>query len=302
MEFEIKNMGLTIAVGGLAFGGVYLALLLLNFNPFTLIPQQTGHGHKFLFSAIGLAIVFGSGVLLEGVSQRLTAQRDNHYDLPILFVEKPFVMLVDNDKKLRFQIFFDVTNDSGNPETWWLKYQPIAQDLMLAVTNDPLTGLYVSNLRARFTNGCPTNAAGWFAVTGKTNYDWCVEQVNNAFYKAKNSVYQNDNYFSELGAIETRKNFMLAMMADLLFLMSAHLLLGLAYVVRKRWRKEPLTFSIRSSRQRLYVAILLAYGIMFYCANLGYQVESSSYNSRVFGYYGTLWSQKDAAAASGTKH
>jgi len=208
---------------------------------------------------------------------------------------------VDSDKDLRFQIFFNVTNEiriNKTPEAiWGLQYNPIAQDLRQGATNDPLVWRYVTQLNdkllenARLTDGC-------FQVVGETNYEACINLVNRIFYNAKNIVYQNDNYFTELGAIEMRKNFVLAILFDFMLLATAHLLLGVVYLARKKYKKMPLELCHWNARGMFYIGFLATYTVMFYCALLAYRVESASYNSRVFGYYATIAIQKNQSFTS----
>lgn len=196
------------------------------------------------------------------------------------------------------------TLSTWSPRPWWV-------DMVAVVVLSFLLGLAAENTSDTLTDGllvCPfgesctrTDALferdGILTSLGRELYDQDDLQqhglivtndlgavANSLYYRAKNTVYRQENYFAELSLVQTRIDFS----RSLAFVSMLFVMVGILETVF-----YPSTGSTANGAQRLpqmkrvggFCAVYVAIGgVGLSC----FVSEEREFNSRVFGYYSTM--------------
>ncbi|MDI1311785.1 hypothetical protein [Prosthecobacter sp.] len=133
MDFELKHLGQTLAIGGFA---IYAILYLLRICRERWVPQffctqddensrpkglNKRSNNKFETTAIYLSMVLAAGIVVEDISKNIVSWRDD----PLTSVLKDKIgknikewlndWVLDKDSELRFRSLFSVSNDPVDP-------------------------------------------------------------------------------------------------------------------------------------------------------------------------------------------
>lgn len=283
MDLALKDLGQTLAVGMFAvFGLVYSVTLFSASWKQRVVNTLTGR-HKLHQTGMILALVFATGVLIEDLSKNYTAERVDD-DILFKISSAVFNFVVDTDRDLRLRSFVSVHNSAND----YLEFSPapVYESLMSfdhtderftrnknALTNIPSTGCRLEREQKKCRR-----------VEGETRINHQANLINQMYYDAKNRVYQESTYFTELQEIEKRLNF--ARSLTFLCLGYAIIFLGLlaaSYVPSKN------EFCIKlNQKQRVIFFILCVYTLGTFLAKESFRSETINYNLRVFGYYASL--------------
>jgi ABC-type Fe3+ transport system permease subunit len=116
---------------------------------------------------------------------------------------------------------------------------------------------------------------------------WRIQEI---YYRAKNIVYAEDNYFHELQELYARLGFVRSM---LFVAIAASLAVFVASVVRlyRLWKRHVLSDGNEDTLRRAITGILAA--LLTAClaillAKSAYLSEEQNYNNRVYGYFDTV--------------
>jgi hypothetical protein len=271
MQIEIEKLGQTLALGGASLLALNAMLRLLGRRPLQLPFQQAKSDSSLQHAPVFLALILAFGIVLENVSKSFVSDRDFPGLAGGAFTDR----LLDTDKDMRLRSLFHVKKYGA--ETIVAKPRQILKELIEATSASGVGDEALQRLQKHF------NDASELSVAGKDMVGQVKADINTVYYRAKNLVYRQDNYYSELRVIGARMEFLRSM--SFLGFVSA-LATVLIFVLRCGWsvRRRSLP---RSLFAHLFVstAAFLATAVM--CA-VAYRVEGTNYNLRIFGYYSSL--------------
>jgi len=287
VDLAIKDLGQTLAVGVFAIFGLVSLFALSRRASKDEIFKFLNSEHKFYQTALALVVVFATGVLVEDVSKNFAAER---FDDSAIFnvISTTFNYLIDTDKELRLRSLFTVHYSSAQEIE--LSETPIYANLMsvndknqhILKNKDILTAIPVSPcIRNGQRSSCKR-------IQGNAQIRDQANAANQLYYIAKNRVYKESTYFTELQEIEKRINF--ARSLTFLCLVYA-LLFGLLILINLlpgRWALMPTT----RTKRKLIGLVFCFYLVGMFLGRLSFRSETINYNLRVFGYYISLISDE----------
>lgn len=280
MDLALKDLGQTLAVGVFTvFGLVYLATLCKRSWKARISVILTS-SHKLYLSGMILALVFAVGVLVEDVSKNYTAERVD--DSVIFNISSTiFNFVVDTDKELRLRSLFVVHDSSDNYIE--LSHTPIYDSLMAVSHKDQIFIMHKNSLTNIPTSPCISEKEEETCkrVNDKTEMKKQANATNQIYYDAKNRVYHENTYFTELQEIEKRVNF--ARSLTFLCLIYSLLFSVVAILCWLPWKWKFIS-TVRKKR-KFIVLIFGIYVLGILLARISFRSETINYNLRVFGYY-----------------
>jgi hypothetical protein len=224
MELNLTEIGQTLAVGGVVIIGIGIWLRVLfrkNRLPFRLMTDESPY--RFAASVIAIACILGTGILVEDVSKSIVGQPPPkllksmallHYFLP-------------TDEDLRVEAIFErVETDQG------ARWKP--RRLSHEMAERGVFSRYGGNEGAVVEEKIRANDPSPFDGSQ-------VKKVTSAvYYQAKNVLYQQDKYFTELRKIESRVDFARSLCFSCLLLLVAGSLLAVVRI------PEPLLYKLQA--------------------------------------------------------
>ncbi len=292
MDLALKDLGQTLAVGVFAvFGLVYLATLCKP-SWKARVSSILNNSHKLYQFGMILALVFAVGVLIEDVSKNYTAER---VDDSIIFniSSTIFNYIVDTDKALRLRSLFSVHHFSDN----YIEFSPapVYESLKIVNHKDPR---FIRN--KNILTDIPTlpcvdekKIETCQRVKGQTEIKKQADAINQIYYDAKNRVYKENTYFTELQEIEKRVNFA----RSLTFLCLIYSFIFLVFVVLCFLPLKVKFISTAWAKRKFIVLIFGIYVLGTFLARASFRSETFNYNLRVFGYYISLISHNNDDSA-----
>jgi hypothetical protein len=280
MDLELKHLGQTLAVGGFAIFGFFHMISLCKRRWVPAFPFSSEGAHKLHESAMILALIFATGILLEDVSKNIVAER-----WPI---SPLFNYILDTDRELRLRSLFEVNSQSAQHID--IKPNGIYDELSETRHDDTIFQYYWTKVQSAIKSDPKVNKGRRSEIESYTriNGDGQVRDfqawVNGIFYAAKNHVYGKDTYYGELDDIEKRIDFTRSLTAVcMLYSFMYFLLLALSFI-------KPLAafLGVNKAERKIALLICLTYAAGTLLSRSAYQTEQSSYNRRVFGYYNSL--------------
>lgn len=190
MELNLTEIGQTLAVGALLIvvTGVWLSVLFQKpMLPYRLLGEKSPY--KFAASAILLASILALGIIAEDISKSVVGQPPP----TILKSIAQLHVLLPEDAELRSEAVFD-RNDNNVVLPWRAK----------GISHEMADRGVLSRYGGE--KG-PALSAALKAGTKEFRTDDIVPVVGSVFYQAKNVLYQQDKYFTELRRIESRIDF-----------------------------------------------------------------------------------------------
>jgi len=277
MDIELKHLGQTLAIGGLA---VYGVLFLVRVCRTDLVPKFFGATEdKFQLqqTAVYLALIFGAGILLEDVSKNFVAER------PGWFVS-PFQKLLGTDKDLRFSSLFSHQTYTNGVER--LLPSALLCETLQAPPPHAAVAAHYNTVKRYVTNLSDSPAID---LPSAAELASLKDAINNIYYDAKNRVYRQDNYFSELSDMANRLHFTRAFAFLCYVFATIYAIFGLwCFAPRLRSR---LGVSRPEQNKILILAVIYISGALV--SRMAYRSEHVSYDLRVFGYSRSLLIDKD---------
>ncbi len=294
MDLELKELGQTLAIGALTILGLWLLFKSFWYKSISENKLSLKHfiDFSFVLNGIVLALVFAIGILIEDISKHVVAQREP--PRVNLLKYPPLKWSLEIEKSARFSALFDEKNDSvsfkSHAKKWfnsgYLKYF-IGDTVLLS----KLDGNYIKSEKNKLVNelnrDSNTNENILLNVS-KDSLQSLKTQINYHYYNAKDYVFQKDNYYKELNAINTRIDFtrsltflssLLCPFFALIFLISVIIAVNIK------------GFNYRNLRWSLVGLILFFF--LAYFGSLTNAVEMSNFNLRVFGYYEHILKEQD---------
>jgi hypothetical protein len=245
---SLYEVSATLALGGFFLFGTLVIIeigkrdVLKTFLNTYYIPQ-------FFAASLGFSLTFIAGVFLEVLSD------DVAENFTILF--QP----IGTEQKIRTQALLS-TPGLDNRLRYHGEYIRYARCVLTAeevasvekyVKNHPNPGL------AELSKSTPN----------------CAEKlVNDLFYEAKNRVYQDKNYFSDLSELERRIKFLRGVALACFLLLISLIGVGLYRIVSSKKRYWEVTIPITIVLITLYAS-----------ARYAYTQEAKTFAKKVFGYY-----------------
>lgn len=261
MNFELTALGQTLAIGGFALFSIIHLLKILQPRCVPRFISSSDGQLQLQYVPVYLALVFGTGILLEAASKRV-ANRDfpDQYNF--------FANQLDTDQTLRLRSLFyvkdlQVDEDERTEDFAEIKPRAIASELLqLApppgsllehfnwIKNIVEEGSQAVNNKLENNGNNPISAVpctserdkGYFRVSGHKRIVDLLGHVNGLYYAAKNHAYSHDTYFEELSKIEGRVIFARAFAVLCLFLTALYipcsLTLGVVLVINRQRNKH----------------------------------------------------------------
>jgi len=315
MDFEIKELGLTIATGGFALGVIYMILRAWGIDALKDLHETNNSAQTFVVSAIGTISCLVAGLVCESISERIGGGEG------VLAAHPVFSWPVTKNQKLRFRSFFIITNESNISMNF--KFSEVAKSI-LAVTKemDPYMLASTSNLLAGLRCHCQDNYSQANTLDLLTNLDqvhpclagesWCYvigypdayrpggelfcrdgnyqgkmksydeslqaneELVNGVFFKAKNIVHHDPVYVVEMRERELRVNIMRDFLLICYLLFLFHVISFICAFIRTY---VPARFGERSSLKKMSWAskFWAPHGKIFLIYVVGFWLAGISY-------------------------
>ena len=197
MGLELKQFGQTLAVGAFAMLGFWLILRMLKGDLLkNILPSEDRLKQiNLVFNGVLLAFVFAVGIILENFSKHIVAERDP----PIEYVRKLFGYNLRKDKETRFDVLFKQEDENFKPNDFCTRLESESYFNSLP---DYIIKSYLD------TN---TDVNKFRFDTSKINMDKklliATNYLNN---NAKDRVFQENNYYTELIALTSRMDFLRA--------------------------------------------------------------------------------------------
>lgn len=265
MNPEFTSIGLTIAAGALSVLTVFAVLWALRPDLPLRLPLTAKEDATFLGAAVGLALVLALGLIVENLSKSIVGN-------PPPFsaqVWKPISWVLPTDRQLRSD---QVIRVDGNQWKLVRIGKGLARSGAFAMhaPNDIGTSMDQS-----------VHSPDHARSVSITQAMRAAEQV---YYAAKNTLYQDDNYFIELRAIEHR----VAFARSLCFVSILGVLASLGCYLRRLLRHDTLERHIRRASRYKLVMLTLAFVTATAAGRAVYLAEQFNYNVRIYGYYETM--------------
>lgn len=286
MDLELKNLGMTLAIGGFA---VYGILFIIKICRAKWVPRffSVEEGKlQIQHAAVYLALVLATGIILEDVSKNYAARRTN-------FLSTVCNFFVDSDNELRLlSLFKDVELSDTKVK---LTPKPIFRELQLVKPKHLVVEQHLAVINSHIPPGAGISAHSTpCTIDSKQNVEAFRGALDGLFYDAKTLVYRNDNYNKELTDISMRLDFSRAL--TILCLIFAFLYLLFSVFGFVPGLKDFLDIDCNERSKLITLTALYAIGICF--AGAAYRIEQNNYNLRVFGYYISTRLYEDAPAVS----
>ena len=283
MEFDLNDLVQTLAVGGFVLYGLYTLYCVFVPEP---ACGENDPADKSLFGPDGLpikavfvAVCFAIGLIMEGVGSNLpdelTALSNKDQSCWRKLVGK-LTWPVTDSSELRARSLFKVTEIT--PEHFIGEPKPLFKELLQFADPPPQLASYKTNL-----TGGQLNLDNWTNVY-TNDVKGYLRNVDVVFFTAKNRVFREDNYHSELMDLQRRFSFARAFLMSCYFLSVPFAALALLSLCKQRpkWLKLE-----RPLKARIW---LLCGGCVagLFLARAVYIWERGEFNKRVVGYYTSL--------------
>jgi hypothetical protein len=324
MDVEIKELSLTILVGVAFIASVVLSIRLTLNRTFTIklphlfkietengsAPPKTEEILTFAHNVALVVVFLGIGIFLQDYSKSIVAQRSQPIAIAIspidIFVE---LTLPATETTSRLEPFFSerqlVKNRVRSPQrelaaicdNYFRSRRP-SLDVDRTIPADMPISAFAHRMFPRLKDSTDKPSlrglGKMLVVTGnledKSGPIKCSDLmlIEDLYYRAKNIVFQNANYFAELQSIEGKLNFLRGMT----FVAAASWVFysGLVLTAFAKWIFVKLgkwkTIRARGVNSRLpHIGWLLFLVVADYSFNNAYRTEELNFNNRVFGYF-----------------
>lgn len=260
MELDLAGLGLTIAAGAAATLALWWVVTrCADGVPFVpkKLPMATSKELTLLGSALALAGIFGLGMFVENLSKSLVGNP------PPVGARWPFLFWVlpsDTDLRASVVIKQHKTDEWTSTRTG----KRLGSERLFA--------------RSLGAEGAELDQALQASRPG-AEYARRAVELERVFYVAKNHLYQVDNYYSELRAIEQRIAFARSCSAVAIVILAG----GSLFILVVRL--------IRKKKSHLSRDFFLTLGVglsLWWACRIVYVTEQFNYNVRVFGYWSTV--------------
>jgi hypothetical protein len=236
--------------------------------------------------ALGGFFIFGTLIIIEIGKRDVLKKFLNTYYIPHFFAASLGFSLT-----FIAGVFFEVTSDDV-AERFTFLFQPIGTEQKIrtqALLNTPgldnrlrSHGKYIRYARCVLTaeemksiEQCiKAHPNPGLAELSKSTPNCAEKLVNELFYEAKNRVYQDANYFSDLSELGRRIKFLRGVALACFLLLLALIGVGVYRIVSSKKRYWEITIPI--------AVILLA---LYASARYAYTQEAKTFAKKVFGYY-----------------
>lgn len=304
MDLELKEISLTIVTGVAMASSVVLAVRLSGHPDWKIILphlfEQEGEGLRIFRAFVILAVVFGVGVFIEDMAKNAVAHRSPTIPfIPIDLLLPPervsrVASLVDEDtievvsRKCTDTLSKSTTPDEAKDKTA-LDFGSAGRGRLSELG----MRLYIDMKEVKPSQGGLEGAflsLSRFAIGDKAISCLDAWELQEIYYRSKNLVYAEDNYFVELQELYSRLGFVRSM---LFVAIAAALEVLIATIIRfvRLARKQSLSDGSADSLSRANRAVcgtLLIVGIAIVVAKSTYMSEERNYNNRVYGYFDTI--------------
>jgi hypothetical protein len=297
MDFELKHLGQTLALGGFT---IYFLLLLWKViltlwdKPDESAPKRGSHNAphprekgedkinwNMPEAAVFLALALAIGILLEDVAKAGAATRSD-------FLGGYFASVITNDGDLRIRsLLEDIRVRTAPALAVTAKPKPIFTELQNTAPPQPPVGHYFDELRQ--IHAIPSGDDKGLIILKYSNDEPAqfLASVQGAYYTAHNLVYRNANYYTEFTEISDRLEFTRAL-ALLLHVLDAVYIPASVYILAcalccMPWRNHRPRRIFWQGFKILGFALFFAVGMRL--SEFAYEDESILYNLRIFGYY-----------------
>jgi cation transport ATPase len=252
MSLNLTEIGQTLSIGGLVLFGIW-SLVRMNGGKinFDFFPER--QSFVFMLTSVLLAMIFAIGILFEDVSKNIVAER------PIMFEYGALNYILPEDKYMRIVCLSNNKVQDFRSERVTFKPKSLFFELKPKCNKD----LDIENKK---------NIKGEY-VLHKNEFDRIVGSFNNLYYKSKNVVYREDNYFNELIKIEHRLNFI----RSFTFLSFCFVIVSILNVLIFFIKRIHATFTSR-------VIFLCLFVLLMFLGRIAFISEHVNYNLRIYGY------------------
>lgn len=273
MDLELTHIGQTLALGGFVIYSIIWLRKLYGRSGLRSLFHFSREELPLLEMAVAIAIVFATGIIIEDISKDLTSGRNS-------YIGNSLNCVLDSDKELRVKSLFVTDRLSAN-------FADISENSLstsvLRLGSPPDTiKPHIEDLKV-LLKGPKTTIDGreYVAVNGEEQVRKLQDSVNQVYYHAKNSVYQNPTYFNDLNEIATKIDFTRSLLFMCLSFAVVYFVAGGISFIPYISKRYHFTSSRRGSLFK--TGVLFIIGIIF--SGMAYRLESNTYNLHVFGYY-----------------
>ena len=276
MEFNIEELGTTLAVGAyIIFGAEILLLAYFGSNVNRIIKAGERLGAWGSRSLVVVAC-FAIGMITEDLSNKFVDNINWWQEISILPAEN----------ELRSKSLFGKVP----PEKFSDLTQNAAKNRLLSTYG----GKHGEEIEYLINHNDK-------ASLKKIKQNDFFEAANKLYYQAKNAVYLEDNYFAELRRIQVRIDFARSFAIISVILLFTTLILfllklifpnlqldhfpGVKFVKHKKSKTQKISHLQYIERT---IGGVIIFGLLFVIGHSAYSSEEREFNSRVFGYFITL--------------
>jgi hypothetical protein len=274
MDFDLKELGVTLIIGAYCLFGVEVLLYLMyGSNVLIKIEKSTQFSTRALL-ALSVTICFALGMLMEDVSDKFV-DRDTWMQKLVM----SFIPYGQTDDEIKL-----VTLYGNNPG----KIDPLARE----VASRGLLSLYGGRY------GGEVETAIMQDNLHNVSHEKREEAAKRLYYHAKNVVYKEPTYYDELKRIQLRIDFSRSFMGLSAFFVLFTIILAAARTLKltRQWKGKHRrdVKDDEQLRSRLgKLARIGAYAIVFFMVScalgyFSYKAEERQFNSRAFGYFSSM--------------
>lgn len=120
-----------------------------------------------------------------------------------------------------------------------------------------------------------------------------VKRIDMRYYRAKNRVYRNNNYFTELQGIQRRIDFMRALMftsiASIISILIGLILSLIPHLTSKNFgSRNPFIQHCKKLHKIQLIILFVIMTVFWFLTSFTWEHEEEQFDLRVFGYYNSL--------------
>jgi hypothetical protein len=278
MDLDFKSLGNTLSIGCL----FCMCIMLINHLCIAkrLLTLKTSIKRINDYKFIGGLTFFITGVLCEEITESIASDKGGVF-------YQIFNSVADSKSELRLRCLFQFNKYNR------LDPRPVYDDLvgLTKLHGSTLTKIKnMNNMKTEFMNvDIDESAIGQLS-----------KRVDAVYYAAKNIVYKESMYNSELLPLEARLRFLRAVMVILLFAIAAKSALVLLWLIPCRFADRHLLKRLKSdlleklsvrakhaSRKTFVISTIFDLFLLILLAE-AHRSVANEYFSRVFGYFVSL--------------
>jgi hypothetical protein len=273
MEFDLKEIGVTIFIGAyFLFGIEVLLYLFFSSNVFLTIEKETRFTSRSLI-VLALTLSFAFGMLIQDVSDQFVDEDTWLHNIVALFADQ------SSDDELKLRTLFKENNSQINPFAFEMARLG-----------------FINKYGGEYGQGVQEAILTKKSVQG-IDQKQLMDVAKQLYYYAKNRVYKEATYYDDLKEIQLRIDFARSFLAISFFLIPITLGMALVKIIlmRTNGRAKLGTDNAEPNERKHWHTMLLPTACIIVClivscllGTFAYISEETQFDRRAYGYFYSL--------------